>query len=234
MLRVDSGGGSALASDEILEEIRRIQSEVKIPVVVSMGNVAGSGGYWISMYGDRVFADPFTITGSIGVVWFKPVLQRLYEKIGVTNEIFKEGEHADALSGIARMTDDEMKMLGSYIDGMYGIFVDKVAEGRKLDPERVREIGGGRVYLGTQALEIKLVDEIGGLNDAVAYAAAKAGIEKDYRTVYFRAFPGFFGSLRSTRAPRRRRASARAARAGSGPSDSTRRMPDPLTGFARP
>ena len=201
VFRVDSGGGSALASDEILEEIRRIQSEDKIPVVVSMGNVAGSGGYWISMYGDRVFADPFTITGSIGVVWFKPVLQRLYEKIGVTNEVFKEGEHADALSGNRRMTDDEMKMLGSYIDGMYGFFVDKVAEGRKLDPERVREIGGGRVYFGTQALDIKLVDELGGLNDAVAYAAAKTGIEKDYRTVYFRAFPGFFGNLQVDTSP---------------------------------
>ncbi len=201
VLRVDSGGGSALASDEILEEIRRIQGEVKIPVVVSMGNVAGSGGYWIAMYGDRVFADPFTITGSIGVVWFKPVLQRLYEKIGVTNEVFKEGEHADALSGSRHMTDDEVNMLGGYIDGMYGYFVDKVAEGRKLDPARVREIGGGRVYFGTQALEIKLVDELGGLSDAVAYAAEKAGIEKDYRTVYFRAFPGFFGSLQVDASP---------------------------------
>jgi len=195
VLRVDSGGGSALASDEILEEIRRIQNEVKIPVVVSMGNIAGSGGYWISMYGDRIFADPYTITGSIGVVWFKPVLERLYEKIGMSNEIFKEGEHADALSWHRAMTEEEIRMLGGYIDGMYGIFVDKVAEARKLDPARVREIGGGRVYLGTQALGIKLVDEIGGMNDAVAYAATKAGIGKDYRTVYFRAFPGFFESM---------------------------------------
>jgi protease-4 len=201
VLRVDSGGGSALASDEILEEIRRIQTEVKIPVVVSMGNVAGSGGYWISMYGDRIFADPFTITGSIGVVWFKPVLERLYEKIGVSNEIFKEGEHADALSWHRAMTEEEMKMLGGYIDGMYGIFVNKVAEGRKLDPARVREIGGGRVYLGTQALGIKLVDEIGGLGDAVAYAASKVGIEKDYRTVYFKAFPGFFESMQIDASP---------------------------------
>ena len=195
VLRVDSGGGSALASDEILEEIHRIQTEVKIPVVVSMGNVAASGGYWISMYGDRVFADPFTITGSIGVVWFKPVLERLYEKIGMSNEVFKEGEHVDALSTGRRMTDEEMKMLGSYIDQMYGIFVDKVAGGRKLDPARVREIGGGRVYFGTQALEIKLVDELGGMSDAVQFAASKAGIEKDYRTIYIKAFPGFFESL---------------------------------------
>ena len=195
VFRIDSGGGSALASDEILEEIRRIQTEVEIPVVVSMSNVAGSGGYWISMYGDRIFADPFTITGSIGVVWFKPVLERLYEKIGVSNEIFKEGEHSDALSWHRAMTEEEIRMLGGYIDGMYDIFIEKVAEGRKLDPARVREIGGGRVYLGTQALALKLVDEIGGLDEAVEYAASCAGIAKEYRTVYFKAFPGFFGSM---------------------------------------
>ncbi len=201
VFRVDSGGGSALASDEILEEVRRIQREDQIPVVVSMGNVAGSGGYWISMYGDRIFADPYTITGSIGVVWFKPVMERLYEKAGITNEVFKEGSHSDAMSASRRMTEDEIEMLGGYIDGMYGIFVDKVAEGRKLDPDRVREIGGGRVYFGTQALELGLVDELGGLNDAVAYAAAKTGIEQDYRTVYFRAFPGFFGSMGADASP---------------------------------
>lgn len=201
VLRVDSGGGSALASDEILEEVRRIQKEVKIPVVISMGNVAGSGGYWISTYGDAVFADPFTVTGSIGVVWFKPVLERLYEKIGVTNEVFKEGEHVDALSLGRRMTDEEQEMLGVHIDRMYDVFVDKVAEGRKLDANRVREIGGGRVYLGTQALELKLVDELGGLGDAVRSAAAKAGVEADYRTVYFKAFPGLFESLGAETSP---------------------------------
>ncbi len=195
VLRVDSGGGSALASDEILEEIRRIQREEKLPVVVSMGDVAGSGGYWISMYGDRVFADPFTVTGSIGVVWFKPVLERLYEKIGVTNEVWKRGEHADALSWSRPMTAEETEMLGAYIESMYDLFVENVAAGRDIPRERVREIGGGRVYLGTQALELRLVDELGGLADAVAYAARHTGIERDYRTVYFRAFPGFFGNL---------------------------------------
>ncbi|MDD4856531.1 MAG: signal peptide peptidase SppA [Candidatus Krumholzibacteria bacterium] len=201
VLRVDSGGGSALASDEILEEIRRIKSEVKIPVVISMGNTAASGGYWISMYGDRIFADECTVTGSIGVVWFKPVLERLYGKIGVSNEVFKEGEHVDALSFSRRLTDEEMNMLGGYIDRMYGIFIDKVADGRRLDPDRVREIGGGRVYLGTQALGIKLVDELGGINDAVSFAATKAGVEKDYRTVYFKAFPGLFASLSEDSSP---------------------------------
>lgn len=195
VFRVDSGGGSALASDEILDEIRRIQREKKIPFIVSMGNVAGSGGYWISMYGDAIFADPFTVTGSIGVVWFKPVLERLYEKIGMTHETFKEGEHADGMSWSRHLTDDEMTMLDGYIGNMYGFFVDKVAEGRRLAPERVREIGGGRVYLGTQALELKLVDRLGGLTDAIEYAAEKAGIGADYRTAYFKAYPGFFETM---------------------------------------
>lgn len=195
VFRVDSGGGSALASDEILNEIRRIQEKVKIPVVISMGNVAGSGGYWISMYGDAIFADPFTITGSIGVMAAKPVLERLYEKIGITNEVFKAGKYADAMSTGRRMTEEEMELLSEYIDEMYDFFIERVAEGRKMKPGQVREIAGGRVYLGTQALDINLIDRLGGMRDAIEHAASMAGIEDDYRTVYFRAFPGFFSSL---------------------------------------
>lgn len=195
LFRVDSGGGSALASDEILNELRRIQKERKIPVIISMGNVAGSGGYWISMYGDQVFADPFTITGSIGVVAAKPVLQRLYERIGVTNEVYKAGKYADAWSVRRNMTDEEMELLGEYIDEMYDYFIENVAAGRGIDPDRVREIAEGRVYLGTQALDLKLIDRLGGMRDAIEHAAAAAGIADDYRTVYFRAFPRFWHGL---------------------------------------
>lgn len=195
LFRVDSGGGSALASDEILNELRRIQKERKIPVIISMGNVAGSGGYWISMYGDAIFADPFTITGSIGVVAAKPVIQRLYERIGVTNEVYKAGKYADAWSMRRNMTDEEMELLGEYIDGMYDYFIENVAAGRKIDPERVREIAEGRIYFGTQALDLKLIDRIGGMRDAIEHAASEAGIAGDYRTVYFRAFPRFWHGL---------------------------------------
>lgn len=191
VFRVDSGGGSALASDEILKEIRRIQDEERIPVIVSMGNIAGSGGYWISMYGDAVFADPFTITGSIGAAFAKPVLARLYEKIGVTNEVFKKGEHSDAFSSSRRMTDEEFGFIDALITETYERFLDNVSKGRGIDPEKLRSLAGGRVYLGTQALGHGLIDRLGGLNDAVAYAAGQAGIAGDYRTVYFRAFPGF-------------------------------------------
>ena len=191
VFRVDSGGGSGLASAEILNEIRRIQEEVKIPVIVSMGNIAGSGGYWISMNGDAIFADPFTITGSIGVVFAKPVFERLYEKVGITNEVFKSGEHADAFSLGRKMTEEEMERLGGIIDDMYDYFIENAAKARKISVDKLRKAAGGRVYLGTQALDLNLIDRLGGLKDAVEYAASEAKIANDYRTVYFRAFPGF-------------------------------------------
>lgn len=195
VFRVDSGGGSGVASNEILTEIRRIQEEEKIPVVVSMGNIAGSGGYWISMYGDAIFADPYTITGSIGVVFAKPVLERLYGKVGITNEVFKAGEHADAMSLRRRLTEEEMEMLGGYIDDMYEYFLGHVSKGRRIEIEEVRRIAGGRVYFGTQALDLRLIDRLGGLREAVEEAAKLGGVEKDYRTVYFKAFPGLFWRL---------------------------------------
>ncbi len=195
VLRVDSGGGSGIASAEILNEVRRIQRETGKQVIISMGNIAGSGGYWISMYGDEIFADPFTITGSIGVVFAKPVLERLYEKAGITNEVFKVGEHSDAYSAARMLTVEERGMFGRLIDRFYHRFIEQVAEGRNMDPEDVRALAGGRVYLGTQALDNGLIDRLGGLTDAVSFAASEAGIADDYRVVYFRAFPGFLGKL---------------------------------------
>lgn len=195
VFRVDSGGGSAVASNDILTELRRIQEEKGIPVVISMGNIAGSGGYWISMYGDAIFADPFTLTGSIGVVFAKPVIERLYEKVGITNEVFKAGEHSDAMSASRRLTDEEMELLGGYIDGMYDYFLEHVSASRKIEMDEVKRIARGRVYFGTQALELRLIDKLGGLSDAVEHAASMAGIEDDYRTVYYKAFPGLFWHL---------------------------------------
>jgi len=195
VLRVDSGGGSGTASNEILTEIRRIQKEEKLPVVVSMGNIAGSGGYWISMYGDAIFVDPFTITGSIGVVFAKPVIERLYEKVGITNEVFKAGEHSDAMSPSRSLTEEEMELLGGYVEEMYDYFVGHVSKGRGMDEEKVRSIARGRVYLGTQAIDLGLADRIGGLGEAVEHAAELGGIGEDYRTVYFRAFPGLLWRL---------------------------------------
>ena len=192
VFRVDSGGGSALASDEILEEIRDIQAKKNIPVVISMSNIAGSGGYWISMYGDAIFTDPFTITGSIGVVAVKPVLKALYEKVGINNEVFKSGEHSDSYSTGRHSTEEELAMVNERIDDIYELFISKVSEGRKIEKEEVYPLAGGRLYFGTQALEAGLVDNLGGLWDAVEAAAEMAGIEGDYTTLYFRAFKRFF------------------------------------------
>jgi len=195
VLRVDSPGGSALASDEILKEIVRIKKEKKLPIIISMSDVAGSGGYWISMMGDKIFADPFTITGSIGVVFARQVFEKLYEKVGITREVFKSSEHADALTSGRHLSEDEMQMLARFVDHAYDRFVELVAEGRGMDINEVREIAEGRVYFGTQAKKINLVDEIGGLKEAIEYAAKTTGIEEDYRTVYFKAFPGLLEKL---------------------------------------
>jgi len=195
VLRVDSPGGSALASDEILKEIVRIKKEKKLPVIISMSDVAGSGGYWISMMGDRIFADPFTVTGSIGVAFARQVFQKLYEKAGITREVFKSSEHADAFTSGRHLSEDEMQMLIRFVDHAYDRFVELVAEGRGMSVDEVRKIAEGRVYFGTQAKKINLVDEIGGLKEAIEYAAKSTGIDKDYRTVYFKAFPGFLEKL---------------------------------------
>jgi protease-4 len=156
-----------------------------------MSNIAGSGGYWISMYADKIFADPFTVTGSIGVVMMKPVMKRLYEKIGVTHETFKAGKHADAMSTARHFTDEEQKLINKFIDKTYDEFVNEVATGRNITKEKVYKLAGGRLYFGTQALDINLIDKLGGLKDAIKYAAEDAGIENDYETLYFPAFGGF-------------------------------------------
>ncbi len=192
VFRVDSGGGSSLASDEILNEIKRIQREENIPVIVSMSNLAGSGGYWISMSADAIFADPFTITGSIGVVMAKPVIRGLYEKLGVTNEVFKSGKHSDAMSPGRHLTEEEMEMVERHVDIVYRKFVKEVADGRDMKEDEALRLAGGRLYFGTQAREVKLVDRLGGLEDAIEFAALKASVDEDYETVYFPAFDRFF------------------------------------------
>ena len=185
VLRVDSGGGAVLASEEMRKEIRRIKKERKIPILVSMGSVAASGGYWISMDADTILADAMTVTGSIGVVWSLPVLQNLYERAGLTSETFKRGEHTDMFSWYRHYTPEEKQMLDASLDYLYDAFVKGVAEGRGLPEARVREIAQGRVYFGDRARELGLIDGIGTLGDAERVAAAKAGIAGDYRVLTF-------------------------------------------------
>ncbi|WP_221773472.1 signal peptide peptidase SppA [Ruficoccus amylovorans] len=178
VLRVNSPGGSALASEVIQREMREAAEEK--PVIVSMGSLAASGGYWISAYGDRIFAEPTTITGSIGVFGLFFNLEGLASEHGITFDGVKTSTYADLYTVSRPKTEQEMALVQQYTDFLYDAFIDKVAEGRDLSDEQVRRIAQGRVWSGTDAVGIGLVDEIGGLGDAIRYAAGQAGVADDY------------------------------------------------------
>lgn len=182
VLRVNSPGGSALASDVIWREVVLAQ-EVK-PVVVSMGDVAASGGYYISCAADYIFAQPNTITGSIGVFGVLPNMQGFWNnKLGVTFDGVGTNDNSNFGSLNRPLTDEEFKLIQEGVDDIYGDFIGKVADGRGMTPADVDSIGQGRVWSGVDAIEIGLVDELGGLEDAIAYAANLAELEDgDYKT----------------------------------------------------
>jgi protease-4 len=174
VFRVDSPGGSAVGSDVIWREVMLTKKEK--PVVVSMSDLAGSGGYWVAMSAHKIVAQPQTWTGSIGVVFGKPNMKKLYEKLGITAEKLIFGEKADIFSSFRQWTDEERKLIKQEILWMYDQFVSKVAEGRNMNKEQVDAIGKGRVWTGSQGKEIGLVDEIGGLSKAIQLAKELAGI----------------------------------------------------------
>jgi protease-4 len=174
VLRVNSPGGSASAAETIQRELR-LARKVK-PVIVSMGSYAASGGYWISAYGDRIFAEPTTITGSIGVFGIQFDIQKLANDHGFTFDSVKTGKFADAITISRPKTDEELAVFQRMVDWIYGQFIAKVAEGRKLKPSFVEEIAQGRVWSGIEAKKLGLVDEIGGLDEAIAYAGKQAGL----------------------------------------------------------
>jgi protease-4 len=194
VLRVDSGGGSGLASDIIWYETVKVAKEK--PLIVSMGDVAASGGYYIAIAGEKIFVEPLTVTGSIGVVGMMPVIAELYDKIDATHETFKRGEHADQFSPMRKLTDEERDMAEEVITWFYDDFVEKAAEARGMSEERLHELAQGRVYMGSQALENGLVDERGGLSAAIDYACDKVGIAReDARVVYYRESRSFMDHL---------------------------------------
>jgi len=174
VVRVNSPGGSALASEIIAQEMRRLKS--KKPVVVSMGNVAASGGYYISCLADRIVAHPNTVTGSIGVVTVFPTAQELYEKIGARVETVEKGKWAEFFRMDRDLGSEQQAVLLDLMNGVYDEFAERVAEGRKLSVEEVKAAGEGRIWTGSQALERKLVDELGGLDVAVERAKELAKI----------------------------------------------------------
>jgi protease-4 len=183
VLRVNSPGGSASAAETIQRELR-LARKVK-PVIVSMGSYAASGGYWISAFGDRIFAEPTTITGSIGVFGIQFDIQKLANDHGFTFDSVKTGKFADAITISRPKTDEELAVFQRMVDWIYSQFIAKVAEGRKLKPAFVEEIAQGRVWSGTEAKKLGLVDEIGSLDDAIANAGKQAGLGSNPRLEEF-------------------------------------------------
>lgn len=182
VLRVNSGGGSALASDvmwrevQLTREAQQKDPRTQPPIVVSMGDVAASGGYYVATGTDTVFADPVTITGSIGVISIHPDLSGLLAKLGVTAVTMKQGQNPDIQAPWHPYDDDQRGRVQASIEHTYELFRSRVADGRKLAVERVHEIGRGRVWIGAKAKQVGLVDHIGGLHEAIAQLRKRAGI----------------------------------------------------------
>jgi len=168
-------------SQELYEEVRKLRG--KKPVVASMGAVAASGGYYIACGAQKIYANPGTITGSIGVLMQFVNVQDLIEKIGVRGMVVKSGAFKDMGSPIRRMTPEERRLLQAVIDNVHGQFVEAVAAGRGLDGRRVAAMADGRIFSGEQAKELGLVDALGNLQDAVAEAGRMAKIEGEPRVV---------------------------------------------------
>jgi len=194
VLRVNSPGGSAVASDEIYQQMLKMDK----PVVASMGELAASGGYYVSAPADLIMANPATLTGSIGVITQMTNLEELMEKIGVEVVVIKSGIHKDEGSPFREMTEEEKAIWQAIIDEAYGQFVAIVAEGRDLPEEKVREIADGRVYTGKQAMALGLVDELGNLPEAIDRAADLGGIEGEPRLVEYHRPPTLFEAFFSS------------------------------------
>jgi protease IV len=172
VIRVDSPGGSALASDLMW---RALQKAGK-PIVVSMGDVAASGGYYISMGANHIFAEPGTLTGSIGVVGGKVAIGGLLDKVGITTSVISRGKNSGIMSMVSGFTPGERETMQKMLDEIYGQFTRKAAEGRKMEYGKLEKLARGRVYTGAMALKLGLVDELGTLDDAVGYAAKLGGL----------------------------------------------------------
>lgn len=190
IVRIDSPGGDAIASDDILREMKLLRQSK--PVVISMSDVAASGGYYIAMTQDPIVAYPNTITGSIGVVFAKPNIKGLYDKIGLNQESISRGKNASIDSVYGPMTEPARAKLREGIRSTYDAFVKRVAEGRNSSPEKIEPYAQGRAWLGSHGHERKLVDEMGGLDKAISLLKAKAKIDGDIRLVPYPPRESFF------------------------------------------
>lgn len=181
VLRVNSPGGGVVPAQEIYDEVKKAAETKKI--IVSMGSVAASGGYYISAPASMVIANPGTITGSIGVIMEIPNFKGLFDKLGVKSEVIKSGKHKDMASVFRGIGDEERKIVQGVMDDVHDQFIQAVADGRKLPVEQVRKIADGRIFSGNQAKKAGLVDDIGDLEYAISVAAKMAGIKGEPEVV---------------------------------------------------
>ena len=199
LIRINSPGGSAAASQEIGDEIEKIRRSGKI-VVASMGDMAASGGYWIAAKADKIMANPATMTGSIGVIMETMNLQELFNKIGVSPQTVKSGPFKDIGSPNRPLTPEERELLQTMVDDIYNQFVDVVAKGRSMDRKKVLALADGRIFTGRQAKELGLVDQLGNYYDAVALTGELAKIKGEpsiYELGPKNPFARFLGGVQS-------------------------------------
>jgi len=197
VLRVNSPGGGIVATDEIYSAL----TEIEKPVVVSMGEMAASGGYYISCAAQEILANPATLTGSIGVISTVPNFEGLLDKVGIEMLVIKSGTMKDELSPYRQPTEEEIAHWQGITDEAYEQFLGVVVEGRDLDPDEARELADGRVYTGRQALELGLVDQLGNLPEAVQLAAELGGIEGKPRVIEYQRTPSLMEMLLSGLSP---------------------------------
>lgn len=182
VLRINSPGGSAASSQEIHEELKKLAKEKVL--VVSMGDVAASGGYYIAVTAHFIYANPATTTGSIGVIAETLNLEDALNHLGIKGVVIKSGKFKDTFSPLRPMTEEERAFLQAYIDNIFHQFLRDVAEGRKMPESEVLKIADGRIITGEQALGLKLIDGLGNMEDAIDKAAELAGIEGEPNVIY--------------------------------------------------
>ncbi len=176
ILRIDSPGGAVAPSQEIHDEVLRVRADNK-KIYASMGNLAASGGYYIAVAADRIFANPGTLTGSIGVIMAFSNAEKLMNKIGLEPQVVKSGKYKDVGSPVRKMTAEERIYLQRVINDVHQQFIDAVAKGRNITTKQAKKLADGRVFTGRQALKLKMVDEMGGLEDAIAQLGEAVGIK---------------------------------------------------------
>jgi protease-4 len=195
VLRIDSPGGGVVVSQELYNAVKNARKEGK-KVVASMGTVAASGGYYVAAAADRIVANPGTLTGSIGVKMEFATIEKLLEKIGVRGMVVKAGEYKDVGSPFRDMTEPEKKIIQDVIDDVHSQFITAVAEGRHMQEAEVRTIADGRIFTGRQALDLKLVDQLGDLADSIKIAGELVGIKGKPNVIEKRKRIPFFDYLK--------------------------------------